>query len=319
MKFIVQVVIGFVRSFTAAVRQHIRRIYLTIRNKVILLNNKRRIFIRVEKRNKIPRLIISEKYEQLAKWILRVITLSGIFLSLVSLRLYWSLTISIFLVVIEQIVEKIVFQYISIFIQPFPTEWDDSKWLAMVRMQVGSANYIGLLIETEDQAKKLFECLRAWNYERDEDIENNIVVSFVLEREDMYTAFIYPSFRREVIKEFKEQADYEMFKRKKLKEQQQVILSMCFCKEFQISSMSSIYQFIKDYRNGTPYALTVLFRSSPIDIHAGLSMITRVQDSPIQPVEGIRPIIKRHIKVRKRGELTASDFEFQYSRLIMRK
>lgn len=307
---------GFINS---KLYRYLKSTYVEYRNRLILWNNRRRTFIRVEVHNKLPRFIIPEKYERLVTWLLRGLAVLGIILSAITLRWYLSLGLAVMLLIFELVLKATIFQFTTIFIQPVPVKWDNSKWLAMVFFQIESRKYLGMLIEKEKQAQELYECLKAWNYGRYIDEDNNIRLSFVIENDNTYTAFIYPSFERSVVKKFKENVDYEMFKRKELKNQQQIILSIVFCKAFPYKPKSALHQFISGYKPGTPFAFVTYFCESSLEqMSKDEPFMIKLGNGRVKPV-GTKPIIKFHVDIKHRSDLTAHDFEYQYSRLIIGK
>lgn len=295
-------------------------LYIKIRNQLILWHHRRKFLIRFEVRNKIPRFIVPERYEKSVKWTLRILTAISILSSIFTLAWYISLPLSVLLCIIELLLEKTAFHFITLFIQPIP-EWDDEQWLGMIFWQIENIRNAGMLFKTEYQARKVFECIRSWNYDFNVDSNNNIVVSFIIENDCTYSAYIYPSFERKVIKKFKEDIDYEMFKKeRKIKEQQQIIVSIIICKSFPYQTNSGIHLFASNYRSGEPYYFGAYFledREPEINVNQPFRIRRNINE--IASMTVAKPVLKFHLKIKERKELTSKDVEYHHGRLLMGK
>ena len=87
----------------------LKKVYRTIRNKLIFIFRRFSGRIRIDKKKK--RIILHEKYEKAVKYILRALTFIGIVSSVLTLPVYLSLILSIILVAIEQILERTGFMF----------------------------------------------------------------------------------------------------------------------------------------------------------------------------------------------------------------
>ena len=296
-----------------------RDFWIKIRNKLILWNNNRRGFFRLDIRNKIPRLIVHEKYEKHIKWVLRVLMFVGILSSVLSFPWLLSLLVSIILILIEQIFEKIIFTFTTLFVQLFP-EYQSEEWLGMlflISTDQSDNCKLGMLFRTKEYGEKIYECLKAWNYYHDVDMENNIRVSFIFESDSEYSTYIYPSPERKTIKKAKEDADREMLEKKKIKEQQQLIFMGIFCKLFPNLPNSNFQLFRKHYKKGDPFEFGVYFINSTISENKGETFV--INNKQIKEISIGTSIIKHHLKIKKRDELTKKDVEYHHGKLIMNK
>lgn len=308
-----------IESLLGEIKTFFKHRYIKVRNKLILWNNKRRTIIKLEtKGKKIPHFVISAKYENYIKWALRILTGIGILASIITLKWYLALPLSVILVIIERVLETIAFQLISIYVQPIP-EWDNDQWLAMVFCKIKEAKHLGMLIQTQDQAIKLYNCILQWNYNELIDKEDNIKLTFVIEEDNTYTTFLYPSHERRSIKAFKEKVEYDMFKRKEMKEHQQILISITFCKAFPYQPNSSLKDFEKEYKPNTPFAFGVYYLAKPLsDLAEGKPFRIRYTGQNVKPV-GEKPIIKFHAKILRAEELTKKDYEYHYRKLVMER
>lgn len=301
------------------IRTFVKHRYIKARNKLIHWNNKRRTIIRLETRGeKLPHFVISAKYENSVKWALRILTIIGILASVITFKWYLTLSLSIILIIIERVLEIIAFQVISIYVQPIP-EWDNDQWLAMVFYKIEEAKHLGMLIQTQDQAIKLYNCILQWNYNEHIDMEDNIKLSFVIEEDNTYATFLYPSHERRSVKLFKEKVEYDMFKRKEMKEHQQILISITFCKAFPYQPNSALKDFEKEYKPNTPFAFGIYYLAKQLPYLAGEKPFRiRYTGQNVRPV-GEKPIIKFHAKIVRAGALTRYDYENHYRKLVMER
>jgi hypothetical protein len=297
----------------------LRNAYIKIRNRLTLWNNQRRDFIRLEIRNKIPRLVVHEKYENTIKWILRILTIIGILSSIITFQWYLGLILSIFLSLIEQLLEKIVFMFTTLFIQPIPN-WDSKEWLGMIFGIPLKRNIykLGMLFKSENYAKEIFKCIRAWNYNQDEDLNNNINISFIIESNSEYSAYVYPSLERKSIELAKEKLEKEMLEKRVFKEHQQLIMTIIICKLFPNPPNSNFNLFKSYYKMGDSFEFGAYFIKSQIPELKNGKPIT-VKEGQIGQIHDINPVLKFQLKIKNRNELTEKDIEYSHGRLVMDK
>lgn len=272
-----------------------------LRSKLIIWNNRRKLVIRIETRNKIPRLILHERHEQKIKWILRILTLIGITSSLLVIPPPFNFLLSFGLVILQQIFEKIIFTFTTLYVQPIP-EWNPEEWLGMIFgvPQTGCLYKLGILFKNEEYARKIFECIRSWNYGLDDDVDNNIRISFIVDNNGTYLTYIYPSLEKDSINTARDEADKEMFKERQLKEQQLLIFSIIISKRFDYTPSSFFRKFQLSYKNGIP-----------------IEFKPYVMDSQRIRELNIPPIIKYNVKIKNEIELTEKDLEYHHRSLIV--
>ncbi len=269
-----------------------------IRNKFILFNRQRKGFIDIEIEKKIPRLILNKKYKNTVSWILRITVLIGIMTSVITLPWYFSLILSMFLLLFEQILERVIFLYHTLYIQSIPFDYNSSDWLGMlfgVPLVRGSNFKLGMVFDTEENARKIFKCLESWNQDKTEDVENNINISFIIEDENEYSVYIYPNPNKKIMEKLSKKVSKNNEKNER---HQQLIMQVVFCKPFDYNASSYFTLFKERYVTG------VIFEFGAY-----------VMSDLTKPVEGTKIIFKRDLKIKKREELNEG-VEYDHGRLV---
>lgn len=273
----------------------------TIKKDIILTLRRYKGFIRITFKNGIPRLHVHEKFERHIKWSLRIITLIGIIASVISFSVwYLNLFVAILLVAIEQFLERIIFIFTTIFITPFPESYKSDDWKGMVwgyPLDNGDSPYIiAPLFASKESARKIFNCLRSWNYDSAEDFSDNIAISVILEETDDYSLYMYPGMNRISEKQWRKEA-VQMHSGR---EHQGLIMQMTFCKQFKYSG-SSLVEFLKKYKEGQKFKFEAYY----------------VELGNVAKINELGYILKNHIKIKKRSELTSKDLELDHGRFVM--
>jgi hypothetical protein len=220
---------------------------------------------------------------------------------------------------IEQILEKIVFTFTTIFVQPTP-EWNPQEWLGMIFGIPPEGNFfkLGMLFKSQSYGKHFFECIRSWNYYQNKDSEDNIKISFIIESESEYSAYVYPSFERKSIKLAKKQSEMEMLQKRQLKNHEQLVMMAIVCKCFPNPPNSIFRLFRSRYKTNDPFEFGAYFLNSDIpELKEGRPFIA--EKGEIELIPDINPVIKFHLKIAKRDELSKKDIEYQHGKIIMGK
>lgn len=298
--------------------EDMRHFFIKIRNKLILLNNRRKGLITINYQDKIPHIILHEKYETFVKWLIRILIILGILLSFLTLPWQYSVITSIILVVIEIILEKIIFKYRTLFIQPIP-RYRLNSWLAMVfliPLQEGIQSKIGMLFDDEKTAQEIFTCLMAWNYFEEADPDNNIQITFVIENEEEYSTYIYPTYSRKSIILAKTYIERKKLENKEIKEHEQLVMTPIFCRTFGNPPNSSFRLFLSKYNEGAPFEFGVFARGNnfPEMVEGNPILLSYNASQGVYESESIK---KNHLKIIHRSELTDEDLEYHHGRLIM--
>jgi hypothetical protein len=148
----------------------------------------------------------------------------------------------------------------------------------------------------KESAKRLFSCIKGWNYLKTKDEDNNVRISVILEDENTYTVYMYPSAERDVIVDFKNENLREE------REQQLLLIQIMFCKQFDLKG-SSLLKFKDIYKNGSPYIFQPYLYTS----------------GDAEPIKELGHILKFNIKIIERSKLTKADPEFEHGKFILTK
>lgn len=260
--------------------------------------------IRVEWRKPFPKIVIHEKFEKYVKWTLRILTAIGIGTSLVSLPPVYSLLLSIGLFLIDQFFEKILFEYTVFIVQPFPDfkiEYD--QWLTngyllpnpQYKEQYNLFNHFGPAYKDKQYAIKFFTYLKSWNQDSDNDVDNNICLSFVLEDDNSYSTYLYANPKRkwldEMFNEYREGIKYEKYG----KNQQSMVMQMIYWKNLKLVDSSFFPKFIEDQKSDEKFYFVPFYLDN---------------DRPT-PIEELK-ITKYKYQIRKRQDLTENDIEYYH-------
>jgi len=252
-----------------------------------------------------PQLVIGEKYESAVKWASRGLAALGIVSSVFifpSPLHALSFAIAIFLV--QQFFEKAVFVYTSMYMQPMPdftiipSEWLGIGYAFSDPPAEDKPNLFGPAFATQEYAERVFELLRSWNDGRDEDRDENICVSFVIEGNGNYTAFIYPNPRRPSTTSFFREGDKLRRTSKRGREHQKLVVMFTFCKTLPLPSTSLFHRFAKEYLDEP---------ARPIFLQA-----FRLIDGVTEMLYDINPILKWNLKIKRREDLAPSEMEYTF-------
>jgi len=248
-----------------------------------------------------PRLFLNEKHEKRVKWVLRALTIVGIVTSVVTLKWYLALSLSIVLVLLDALLENTLFYYTSLYVLAVPDfKWDPDKWLANVFVSFGhpqdskSDRIVGLVFSDVEYAKNFFNLLKTWNNGSPENTEDNFFLSFVID-EDTYYVYLYPNVQKKSVKEMHAKLEKDNAVRKFGKEHIGLVMQMIICKGFHTTGDFALGQFVEHQPDGQHFLLGPFLWSG-----AG-------QPKPILEIE---PISLIHYKAKTAGELTEDDMEY---------
>lgn len=162
-------------------------------------------------------------------------------------------------------------------------------------------SFFGPSFKTEEYGINLFNLLRAWNYNKYDDIEGNICISFIEEKDAHYSVYIYPNLKRKSIEEFaKEIKESDQFKGK---DHHQLIVLMTLCHRFPLKHNSHYHIWKNLFLEGQPACL-------------GAFLYDEIKQQTI-PINRIYPIKVYHIKFKKRSELIRNELEYIHGKNTM--
>jgi len=248
-----------------------------------------------------PVFIIHEKYQKKIKWILRILTFIGITTSIITMPWYLGLSVSIVLILLELLLEKVIFLYTTIVVQNFPKGFkiEGEKWLtngfAIPRnKEPDLLPFIGPAFDSKEYAEKFFKYICSWNNVDKIDTENKIVLSFVIEPNNTYTTFIYANPQRKNLEEIFENEKEKMKYEKYGKQPQQLFMQVFLAQNFAYGPEYQIAKFLETYSTNDHYFLC------PFILH---------QDESTEFLSDLR-ILKFSYKIKNREELIKTDVEY---------
>lgn len=260
---------------------------------------------RFEWRKYYPALVIHEKFEKKLKWTLRLIAFIGIASSVIAIdQWYMSLGFSVFIFLIEQFFERTAIEYTTMVIQPPPDfkieygQWKTNGFMLPKKKNGKDLSHFGPSYSDEQYAIKFFKYLRSWiDDNSNDDINNNLVVSFVIEPDNRYTTYFYANLGRKrldyMFDILKEKTKYEKYG----KRQQQFTTQMFYWNTLDYKDGYYIKQFLEFHKPIEPYFFTP----------------TVIQPFDLPPKFLFDYSIKKyHLKIKNRDELKKSEPEFQY-------
>lgn len=260
--------------------------------------------------NHLPRLFLHEKHERIIRWALRGLTILGVTTSVITLPWFYSLSLSIGLVVFDVFLERTLFYYTSLYVQAMPDfEYDSDKWVANAFVSIGhpsnpnSERIVGLVFTEKEYASKLFQLLRAWNHGDSDNKEGNIFLSFITD-EDTYYVYLYPSFEKASIKKMHKKLENENKLKKYGKEHFGLVMAMVICKGFSTAHGYALGTFVDNHPVGKPFTL---------------GPFIQVPGGQPRPIEDIEPIRMCRYKAKIPSELTEDDFEYQHWRKMVNR
>ncbi len=302
-KWVKRAVNGKIRVAMQSILEKIKKVHKNFVFKSILLwrKNKGRFFY-ISFKKGIPKIHVNEYYEKWIKWILRILTLVGIISSVFAFsQWYLNLLLAVCMLGIQQLLEKTIFIYYTFYLSAIPKyNSEDWKGMVWVHSESVSNNYfeVGMFFSTREAAQRIFPIIKHWSKEGDDDKNNLIQVSVVVNRDaDDYHVYIYPNTELD--------PDYLATKAQRDKEQPQkehVIktISIMFCKGFNYAS-SSFPRFQKFYKDGDFYFLCAYV----------------FEDNKPVKLSSLGAIRKNILKIKNQKELTRSDREYEHAKFII--
>ena len=248
-------------------------------------------------------MVLREGCRRPVSWTLRTLALVGLGLSFAYMPPYIGFAVSVIIAAIEQLLERAVFLYSDVHVQPMPTfEYDPAKWtsLAYARLErdgVVAAHVLGLVFSDSDYAKSFFSLLREWNLGSGDDHAGNVRISFIREQ-DSYFLWLYPGHNRAPVRASWQQLLRRAHYKREDAEPFLITLSPYFCKNFLMKGALS--QFLGAVEPGDAFQLAAMRTTA-----AGGVEFDRAVD----------PIGLHAYKIRDMSKLSDEDYEFAIWRL----
>ncbi|NOU60823.1 hypothetical protein [Marinifilum caeruleilacunae] len=265
-----------------------------------------RTLIRLEWRKYYPKLIIQEKFEKHIKWILRGLALLGILISFFVLPYHVGIIVTIVLFAIQTLIEKALFEYSVMIVQPFPDfKIDYDQWVTNgyfitneeVEGYENYPNYFGPAYKDENYAYNFFSYIREWNQNSDTDFDNNICISFIYEDDVSYSTYLYANPDRKWLDESFNSEKDKMKLEKYGKEQQSMVIQMVYWKNLKMTNGMFFTQFIESQKKREKKE----FYFAPF-IH---------KNGKIGYIDELK-VLKVDFKVKGRSELTENEVEYHH-------
>jgi hypothetical protein len=270
-----------------------------------------RSLISVRWKNHLPRLVLHEKFEKHAKWTARVITALAILSSVIAFPAwYLGLSFAVFIFLVEQFIERCIFEYTTIYVQPMPAfepkteEWKGMAFAFPQDPDPRLLNVVGCAFATREYAHKFFELLRDWNYRQKEDRDNNICLSFILEDETYYVAYLYPNPERHTVKQVFDAAEATQKLEKYGKQHQRLVMQIHLGKRFAFRADAKLKLFVEKQPDDRPFWL------KPFLMH---------EDGTLEMIYDEEPILKHHYKFKSKKQLTPHEYEYHLLRSRSRR
>lgn len=286
--------------------ESINRKVRSVTRSIYLFRNRLHFIVQIKKTERFFKLILSERYKKVIGYSKYTLTLIGLISSVfIFPNVIYSLLFALSLFLIQSIIERTIFSYVSIYIQPMPDfEIFPDKWLGMVfGYAVNSERTVqiptvGMLFNDEEYAKKIYNLILGWNYGELRDKEGNISMSVILRDHDKYVFFAYPSMNRETVKDFFNGVEKQRREESLTDIQFQLLAQLVLGKGCKITSSSYLPTFVKRYRSGIPFYFQVFV----------------YKDGQPQTVQGLKDIVIGDLKIKKEAELTRKDLEYDMIR-----
>ena len=257
-----------------------------------------------------PILIIHERFEKGIKYITWGLTIIGILSSMIAFdcKIY-ALLVSIGIFLVQLFFQKVVFEYTTVVVSPLPYfKYDPTEWLTnaflLPQKEDGSLDKsrpatFSICFKTEKYAKQIFELLKQWNYEEVNDVENNIIISFVIEENQQYSTYIYQNQHRKKISKIFDDEKKKNEVKKYGKLQQQFVVGYILGKKLPFRDGMLIKSFLNFQEQGK------LFYFMP-------SMEITYQGQKTPRFLNSITISKYEFKIKNRKDLTKKDFEYYF-------
>jgi hypothetical protein len=149
---------------------------------------------------------------------------------------------------------------------------------------------IGMVFQSPDYGLRAFKAISGWNHGAETDPENEIGVSFIIMEDDSYLAYTYPTLGNGTFAEGKP----------KSQDAEDLKFVGIICKPFDNYKKSQLKAFVDAYK-GETFKLLAYYPKG----------------NTIEPIPGLRGVLKRNLKVKSRSQLTPADVEWHHIKNVV--
>lgn len=265
--------------------------------RLILWFRRLRYFVAFRVHGGLPQLVINVRYEPIARWSIRTIIWIGVLSSLISFpSKLLALLFSLVLLVLQWVLEKRITSITTAVVMPLP-DYRDGDWLGVAwgfDLEGQLPYTVGLIFKDTDAAERIFPIISLWNEGKQQDPNNNIEVSVVIESGDTYSLYVYPNLNGPTVPRPASPGTHEQV-------HNELVVAITMCRQFQLSS-SQYQQFWQRYSDGQLYWLAAYYRDA---------------NGNAVPCPDIPAILKTQLPVKDRQRLSSSDREYEHGRVVM--
>ena len=257
------------------------------------------------------KIVVDGRFCRFIKALKYLIAAIGLFSSyIITGSPHLSFIFSLGLFAFSALVEKVIFTYSNMYIHNLPDfKIENEKWTGMsfgvAREPGGNPEMdiplVGMIMEDKEYAQKIDRLLMSWCYNKPNDTENNISSSVVLDGTKRYTFFIYPNTEKPNAINFFSEAENEPKEDDKSLEPRRLHVMLVLGKGCEVSQNSYFPTFIKRYRKGVPYIL---------------SLVVQNGSDSVNVVEGTNKYFLYDLKNKDREKLTRKDIEYDMLRIF---
>ena len=285
---------GFFKSSQKKIRRLLFSAYL--------LKNRIHFLIHLEKTKWFFQLVLNEKYKKSVRVIKYAVAIIGLMSSLfIFPSIIYSFFFAALLFLLQTFIEKTIFSYVSIYVQPLPDfTIEPEKWVGMSfgyatdNQRIYKMPTVGMLINDIDYARKIYRLIRTWNYNERVDKDHNIKMSVILRNEKEYVFFAYPSKERKTVNQFFKSAENKRRKKSLTDVHHQLITQLILGKSCEITRSSYLPMFINDYRPEQSFYFQILL----------------YKEKTVYRIPELEDMVIHNLKIKKEGELTRHDVEY---------
>ncbi len=255
---------------------------------------------------------IHEKHRPLIKWIKYVLAAIGLLTSFISfVTILVSFLVSLGLFLIGWIIERVGFQYFTLYVPPIQEkEFDLEKWTGVgfgfAETQGTNDNIplVSFIFSDSETAKTIHEMLLLWSSGQTNDDEKKIGFSVVIDtKQKLYCCLLFPGLERSGMKSLAAAAEAE---RKSKKETfDDVHFPMILLQYTRKCLILQDESYLPTFRRRLPEDCPILLT---------FSLDTGNPRGPT-PIDSLTPIMIHSFKIRDKRNLTRKDVEHRLMKL----